>query len=134
MRALEETLLAYVPLAPLRAWVDHDPVAAASIGSMADGGSMLGTRIICDLLIPSVCQRVAAVLLRVTGAEDGIEPHHPDGFVITQAELGEMANVSRSNVNRILAEFERKNWIAKRYQRLRICDVEGLRNFAASNV
>jgi CRP-like cAMP-binding protein len=95
---------------------------------------MMGTRVACDLLIPSIWQRVAAVLLRITGAEDGIEPHHPDGFLITQAELGEMANVARSNVNRILAEFERRNWIAKRYQRLRICDVEALRSFAASNV
>ena len=62
---------------------------------MADLGSILATRVISDLLIPEAPQRIAAVLLRVTGAEDGVEPTHPDGFLITQANLGEMSNVSR---------------------------------------
>jgi CRP/FNR family transcriptional regulator, cyclic AMP receptor protein len=132
MRALEETELAYVPLAPLQALVNDNPIVATYLGNMANGGSMLGTRVISDLLIPSVPQRIAAVLLRITGAEEGVEPHHPDGFMITQAELGEMANVSRANVNRVLGEFARRNWIAKRFRRLRICDVGALRSFAAS--
>jgi CRP-like cAMP-binding protein len=132
MRAMEDSELLYVPLAPLEALVKVDPVAARSIGSMADGGSILATRIISDLLIPDAGQRIAAVLLRVTAAEDGVEPHHPDGFLMTQAELGEMANVSRPHLNKALGELERKGWITKHYQRLRIVDVEGLRRFAAS--
>jgi CRP-like cAMP-binding protein len=132
MRAMEASELLYVPLAPLEALVKVDPGAARSIGNMADGGSILATRIISDLLIPDARQRVAAVLLRVTAAEDGIEPHHPDGFLMTQAELGELANVSRPHINHILGELEDKGWILKRYQRLRIIDVEGLRGFAAS--
>jgi CRP-like cAMP-binding protein len=132
MRAMEDSELLYVPLAPLEALVKVDPIAARSIGSMADGGSILATRIISDLLIPDAGQRIAAVLLRVTAAEEGVEPHHPDGFLMTQAELGEMANVSRPHVNQLLGELERKGWIAKNYQRLRIVDVEGLRGFAAS--
>jgi CRP-like cAMP-binding protein len=132
MRAMEDSELLYVPLAPLEALVKVDPVAARCIGSMADGGSILATRIISDLLIPDAGQRIAAVLLRVTAAEDGVEPHHPDGFLMTQAELGEMANVSRPHVNQALGELERKGWITKRYQRLRIVDIEGLRSFAAS--
>ena len=131
MRALEETELAYVPFAPLQALVNVDPIAATYLGNMADGGSMLGTRVICDLLIPSVPQRIAEVLLRITGAEEGVEPHHPDGFMITQAELGEMANVSRSNVNRVLGDFARRKWIAKSYQRLRVCEVEALKSFVS---
>jgi CRP-like cAMP-binding protein len=112
--------------------VKVDPVAARCIGGMADGGSILATRIISDLLIPDAAKRIAAILLRVTAAEDGVEPHHPDGFLMTQAELGEMANVSRPHVNQVLGELERKGWITKHYQRLRIVDVEGLRSFAAS--
>jgi CRP/FNR family cyclic AMP-dependent transcriptional regulator len=132
MRAMEDSELLYVPLAPLEALVKVDPVAARCIGSMADGGSILATRIISDLLIPDAGQRIAAVLLRVTGAEDGVEPHHPDGFLMTQAELGEMANLSRPHVNQVLGELERKGWITKHYQRLRIVNVEALRGFAAS--
>jgi CRP-like cAMP-binding protein len=132
MRAMEDSELLYVPLAPLEAMIKADPVAARCIGNMADGGSILATRIISDLLIPDASKRIAAVLLRVTGAEEGVEPHHPDGFLMTQAELGEMANVSRPHVNQTLGELERKGWIAKHYQRLRIVDVEGLRSFVAS--
>jgi CRP-like cAMP-binding protein len=132
MRAMEDSELLYVPLAPLESLVKFDPVAARSIGSMADGGSTLATRIISDLLIPDAGRRIAAVLLRVTAAEDGVEPHHPDGFLMTQAELGEMANVSRPHVNQTIGELERKGWIIKHYQRLRIIDVDGLRRFAAS--
>jgi CRP-like cAMP-binding protein len=132
MRAMEDSALLHVPLAPLEALLKVDPVAARCIGNMADGGSILATRIISDLLIPDAGQRIAAVLLRVTAAEDGIEPHHPDGFVMTQAELGEMANVSRPHVNRVLGELEAKGWISKRYQRLRIVDVAALRGYAAA--
>jgi CRP/FNR family transcriptional regulator, cyclic AMP receptor protein len=134
MRALEDSELVYVPLAPLRALITEDPVAARCVGQMADGGSILATRVISDLLIPSVPQRIAAVLLRVTGAEHGIEPHHPDGFLVTQTDLGEMANVSRSNVNRVLGDFARQGWITKHYQRLRVRDVAALQAFAASQV
>jgi CRP/FNR family cyclic AMP-dependent transcriptional regulator len=132
MRAMEDSELLYVPLAPLEALVRTDPGAARSIGSMADGGSMLATRIISDLLIPDAGQRIAAVLLRVTAAEDGVEPHHPDGFLMTQTELGEMANLSRPHVNQVLGEFERRGWITKHYQRLRVVDAEALRRFAGS--
>jgi CRP-like cAMP-binding protein len=132
MHAMEDSQLLHVPLAPLEALVKADPIAARCVGNMADGGSILAIRIISDLLIPDATQRIAAVLLRVTGAEEGVEPTHPDGFLMTQAELGEMANVSRPHVNRMLGELEEKGWISKRYQRLRILDVAALRNFAAS--
>jgi CRP-like cAMP-binding protein len=132
MRATEASDLLYVPLAPLETLVKTDPIAARCIGNMADGGSILASRIISDLLIPDAAKRIAAVLLRVTGAEDGVVPTHPAGFLMTQADLAEMANVSRPHVNQVLGELKRQGWIAMRYQRLRILDVEGLRNFAAS--
>jgi CRP-like cAMP-binding protein len=51
---------------------------------------------------------------------------------MTQAELGEMANVSRPHVNQVLGELKKQGWISMCYQRLRVTDVEGLRNFAAT--
>lgn len=134
MRAMEDSELVYVPLAPLRALLETDAQAARCVGTIADGGNILGTRVISDLLIPSVPHRIAAVLLRVTGAEDGIAPDHPQGFLITQTDLGEMANVSRSNVNRVLGQFAEAGWITKHYNRLRIHDKAGLQAFAASQV
>lgn len=132
MRAMEDSVLLHVPLAPLQALMASDPVAARSVGAMADGGSILATRVISDLLIPEARHRVAAVLLRVTGADDDVVPDHPDGFLMTQSELGEIANVSRPHVNRALAMFVARGWITKRHQRLRVTDAAALRGFAAS--
>ncbi|MDO8975354.1 Crp/Fnr family transcriptional regulator [Reyranella sp.] len=132
MRAMEDSVLLYVPLPQLRVLVESNPTAARCIGTLANGFSILGTRVISDLLIPKAPQRIAAVLLRVTAAEHGVEPLHPDGFQMTQAELGEMSNVSRANVNRVLADFLKKGWISKRYQRLRVLDAPALRAFAAT--
>jgi CRP/FNR family cyclic AMP-dependent transcriptional regulator len=132
MRAMEDSALLEVPLAPLDALVRSDPVAARCIGAMADGGSILATRVISDLLIPDAPRRIAAVLLRVTAAEEGVAPTHPDGFAITQAELGEMANVSRPNVNRVLGRFLDQGWISKKYQRLQVLDAPALKRFAGS--
>ncbi len=131
MRALEDSALLYVPLAPLRALVNTDPVAARCVGSMADGGSILATRVISDLLIPEAPHRIASVLLRVTAAEDGVEPLHPDGFLMTQSDLGEMSNVSRPRVNRALRDFVKNGWISQKYQRIRVLDATALREFSA---
>lgn len=132
MRAMEDSVLLYVPLPQLRVMVEGDPEAARRIGAMANGYSILATRVISDLLIPKAPQRIAAVLLRVTAAEHGVEPLHPEGFVVTQAELGEMSNVSRANVNRVLRRFLKEGWISTRYQRLRVLDAAALRAFAAT--
>jgi CRP/FNR family transcriptional regulator, cyclic AMP receptor protein len=134
MRAMEDSKLLYVPLAPLRQLVDSDPVSAHCVGNMANGGSNLATRVISDLSIPETSQRIAAVILRVTAAEDDVEPDHPDGFIITQSDIGELSNVSRPNVNRVLGDFAKKGWISNRYHRIRVLDVEALSAFASSKV
>jgi CRP-like cAMP-binding protein len=133
MRAMEDSLLLHVPLGPLQALMQQDPAAARCIGDMADRGSILATRVISDLLIPDASQRIAAVLLRITGAEDGIEPDDPAGVLLTQTEIGEIANVSRPHVNRILAGFVSQGWISKRYHHLRVLDGAALRRHAATS-
>jgi CRP-like cAMP-binding protein len=134
MRALEDSKLIYVPLPVLRDYISENADAARRVGQLAEAGSSISTRVISDLLIASVQHRIAAVLLRITGAEDGVEPDHRGGFLVTQSELGEMANVSRSNVNRVLGDVAKQGWISKHYNRLRVLDPTGLQSFAASQV
>ena len=71
-------------------------------------------------------------MLRVTAAEGGVVPNHPDGVLVTQANFGELAHVSRPHVNRVPGDFMKMGWISKRYQRLRVLDVEVLRTFAGA--
>ncbi|TPE61588.1 Crp/Fnr family transcriptional regulator [Sandaracinobacter neustonicus] len=129
-RALEDSRVLLVPLPPLTAWIHEDTEAARLVGELADRNSQLLTHIISDLLIPDAGQRTAAVLLRVSGALGGVKSSHPDGCLLTQSELGEMANVSRHHANRLLGQFAEQGWIAKSYNRLRLLDVAALSGFA----
>jgi CRP-like cAMP-binding protein len=82
-----------------------------------------------DLLIPDSSRRLAAVLLRVTAMGEA-EPGNRDGYMMTQTELGEMANASRNQVNRVLGTLRRAGLVAVGYNRIRLLDVEGLKAFA----
>lgn len=129
-RALEDSSLLHVPLTPLRREMRDDSEMARLVGQLADHGTRLASWVACDLLISSAPRRIAAVLLRVTGAHEGVAPSDPDGFLLTQSEIGEMANASRIHVNRVLGQFTRKGWIAKRYKHLRLLDAPALMRFA----
>lgn len=129
-RALEDSRLFLVPLPALSAWVNEDAEAARLVGELADLNSRLLVHMTCDLLIPDAGRRTAAVLLRVSGALDGVEPIHPNGCLLNQSELGEMANVSRHHVNRLLSQFTQRGWITKSYGRLRLLNVAALSDFA----
>jgi CRP-like cAMP-binding protein len=84
-----------------------------------------------DLLIRDSGRRLAAVLLRVT-AMGAVPPIDVDGYAITQADLGEMANISRHQVNRIIGILQRVGLVEVGYNRVRLIDIEGLMAFAYS--
>jgi CRP-like cAMP-binding protein len=84
-----------------------------------------------DLLIPDSTRRVAAVLLRVT-AHGEVAAGHPDGYAISQSDLGEMASISRYPVNRILADLQNRGWVTLGYSRIALRNVRALRGFAYS--
>jgi CRP-like cAMP-binding protein len=85
-----------------------------------------------DLLIRDSARRLAAVLLRVTAMGE-VPPADGEGYTLTQAELGEMANISRHQVNRTLGMMRRAGWIDSRYHRIRLLDVAALKAFAWSD-
>jgi CRP-like cAMP-binding protein len=119
-----------VPLASLKAIGQADSDAIRRIGGQATQAMTLAASAAADLLIPQSAQRVAAVLLRVTAAEKGILPEHPDGFLLSQQLLAEMSNSSRNHVNQILGEFRAAGWVATRYNRIALTNVPKLLAFA----
>lgn len=128
--AMEDSCLFTVPLQSLRNLMRDDPDVIALVGQMATRGTDLAGWITCDLLIPAAPQRIAAVLLRITGAHEKIESSDPNGFRLTQNDIGEMANVSRIYVSRVLSHFEKLGWISKGYGHIRLIDFEKLKEFA----
>lgn len=99
---------------------------------------------ISDLLIADTDRRLAAILLRVTGAETHDRQRDlpidllladpwagPNGVPLTQALLGEMANASPQTVTRFVDRAVQAGWIVWTYGRVRILDFRQLLAFAA---
>ena len=127
--AIEPTTLLHVPLERLRPQLQVDPGFATRLAQMADASTETVVWVARDLLIRDSARRLAAVLLRVTAMGE-VPPGDARGYALTQAELGEMANISRHHVNRILATMRRAGWIDARYNRIRLLDVAALKAFA----
>jgi CRP/FNR family transcriptional regulator, cyclic AMP receptor protein len=130
-RATEASSLLFVPASALEEIARSEPqarlrFAGFSRWAIEEIGAMVG-----DLLIPNAERRIAATLLRITAAAEGVPPDDPQGFVVTQTELGEMANVSRHHVNRTLTRFRKQGWVDSRYNRLRLLDLGALEAMAA---
>lgn len=130
MRALEDSELLTISLSQLRQLMDRDSRAGQLMGDAANYGAEIASWTACDLLMSDGARRITAVLLRVTGVLDGLSPDQPNGFLLTQSDLGEMANASRHHVNRVLGMLAREGWIATRYNHIHLLDVPALKRFA----
>jgi CRP-like cAMP-binding protein len=128
-QASEPSILLHLPLDQLRPQVQADPDFAARLAQMANSSTETVIWMARDLLIRDSGRRMAAVLLRVT-AMGQVPPSDSHGYALTQAELGEMANISRHQVNRIFGVLQRAGLVEVSYNRVRLVDVEGLMAFA----
>jgi CRP-like cAMP-binding protein len=128
--AIEPSELVYVSLPALSLLKRESPALEALLAAMAIRGDELGNLVACDLLIRNARRRIAAVLLRVTGAHENVQPSDPRGFILSQTELGDMANVSRHHTNRTLTFLQSQGWIEMSYVHIRLLDVAALAEFA----
>ncbi len=142
--ANEPTVLLHVPLSDLERLRLEFPSATRAFGKLATLGEALYLATVADLLIRDTDQRLAGVLLRVSGAEPppyapGVRPTADDlalwadttGIPLTQSLLGELANASPHTVARFVEKAGRAGLIEWRYGRVRILDVIALASFAA---
>lgn len=118
---------------------DLDRVSQRSVNHMRALASLteLGMRemmaIIDTLLIPSATRRIAATLIRVAYGAIGPQPDESLTIMLTQSELGEMANASRNVASRALKDMERKGWISIGYRTLTIINPDSIRAFGAEH-
>jgi CRP-like cAMP-binding protein len=142
--ANEPSVVLHVPLAEFERLREEFPTAGRAFGKLATLGEALYLATVADLLIRNTDVRLAAVLLRVSGAErppyfpgDWPADHEADrwadprGVPLTQALLADLANASPHTVARFVDRATRAGWIDWRYGRVRIRDVAGLAAFAA---
>jgi CRP/FNR family cyclic AMP-dependent transcriptional regulator len=129
-RAMEPTAALHVPLAALSALSRGGIEAALGLGALATANMDISIATVSDLLIARADRRVAAILLRATGAAGGPPPADPDGYRLTQGDLAEMANASRQTANRCLRDFAARGWIRLGYQRIAVLNPAALAAFA----
>lgn len=125
-RALEPTLLLQLTLPAIRQLTAELPETAHCISVLSETAARSAIRAISDLLIPDAERRLAAVLLRVTGAEEGLAAMPPEGVRLSQTELGEMAGFSRHHANRLLLKMQARGLVRLGYQRIIVLELERL--------
>jgi CRP/FNR family transcriptional regulator, cyclic AMP receptor protein len=95
-------------------------------GMLAFENLAVAASIVSDLQLRRSEARLAAVLLRAAG-RTVLTPHRALFPVrLSQAELGEMANVSRQVVNGTLRRWQEAGWIDVRYGEIVVHDPERL--------
>jgi CRP-like cAMP-binding protein len=142
--ANEPTVVLHVPLAEFDRLREDFPYAARAYGKLPKLGVALYLATVADLLIRDTDRRLAAVPLRVAGAEpppyrpgewpavhEGEGWADPRGVPLTQALLGDPANASPHTVARFVDRATCAGWIDWTYGRVRIRDVHRLAGFAA---
>jgi CRP/FNR family transcriptional regulator, cyclic AMP receptor protein len=77
-------------------------------------------RIIDDLLIQSAKRRVASTLMRLSGHRPDLVPTFPRDVQLSQEELADAVNLSRTVLGEILQELSREGAIEKTYRTIRV--------------
>jgi CRP/FNR family cyclic AMP-dependent transcriptional regulator len=86
-------------------------------------------------MIRSSSARIAAVLVRLCGARLGQTDEAVSLEIdVTQSQLAQMANLSRSAVGSHLEEMEQIGIIRRGYGRMRVTDIDALREAAGVDV
>lgn len=104
-----------------------------ALATLTELGNREIIAVVDTLLIPSPPNRIAATLIRVAYGAVGPKQGESVTIMLTQSELGEMANTSRNLTGRTLKEMERKGWISIGYRTLTVIDPERIEAFGAEN-
>lgn len=127
--AAHSSVFATISLADCRAILEEDPARWQWIALLANMNRDLAMGLAADLLLQEPRQRIIAGLLRLSGWRTG--PHlmpNPGPVHLSQQQLGQIANLSRTVVSGILQDLERRGLIAIGYRTLEVLDGDGLKS------
>jgi CRP-like cAMP-binding protein len=121
------SLLAVVSFSDVRILIDEDPARWQWIALLANMNRDLAMGVAADLLIQDPRQRIVAALLRLSGWRTGsyLTPN-PGPIHLSQQQLGQISNLSRTVVSATLRDLEQRGLIAVGYRALEVLDGDGL--------
>jgi len=130
LRASSDCLLLMVRGSTVEQLSSARPDYARAIGALAMIGYAVANRAAGELLIPSSSRRIAAIILRIAAPDSAEARVGSEGVLVTQAQLAEMANVSRNVANGVLCRLRDSGWIETSYGRVGVRDPDALAAFA----
>ncbi len=135
MTALRDCSLLFLPRSDLMELLRQYPDLWHGLGYLASEHFCLAIASMYDLMARSSSVRVAAILLRMCGARIPAFPGSTFTDIdVTQTELGQLCNLSRSVVSTVLDDFEKRGLIATRYGRVRVIDLDALATEAGVDI
>ncbi len=127
-RAAVDGIVLHVPFADIRRLLAANPGWWEHFGRLTLESSMVFATVAVDLLLTPPERRVAAILLHQAGCRTS--GTRPSPIHLSQAEVGEMATLSRHPVRRILHDFAARGWIEHGYRCIHVRAVEPMRRLA----
>jgi CRP-like cAMP-binding protein len=124
----EPSIFATISLADCRTLLDEDPSRWQWIALLANMNRDLAMGVAADLLLQDPRRRIIAALLRLSGWRTG--PHltpNPNPVHLSQQQLGQIANLSRTVISGTLRDLEQRGLIAIGYRSLEVLDGEALK-------
>jgi CRP/FNR family transcriptional regulator, cyclic AMP receptor protein len=117
-----DSLIWYVPQAPLHAWLDAHPRHWREIAELASRKLRIAFRILVQEIRSPMTERVAR-RLRLGSLGWGWRNGEPRGRLrLSQEQLARMLGTSRSSVNKSLRELERSGAIVLHYGSIEVKD------------
>ena len=128
--AITEALIANVPLPALQALLSENPEWWQHIGQMALSSIDIIGNGFADMMIRDSGRRCAAILLRLCECRFNDATDVSREVMVTQDEIADMANLSRSTVNTILRRLVKQRLIELRYRSIIVVETKRLRKLA----
>ncbi len=130
LRAVTDCVLLVVPGPVVEHLSNARSDYARAIGALAFIGYEMANRVAGELLIPSSSRRIAAIILRIAAPDSAGARIGSKGVLVTQAQLAEMANVSRNVAKGVLCRLRDAGWIETSYGRVTVRDSAALAAYA----
>jgi CRP-like cAMP-binding protein len=126
--ASEPSIFATLSLSDCRAILEEDSARWQWVALLANMNRDLAMGVAADLLLQDPRQRIIATLLRLAGWRTGkyLTPN-PGPVHLSQQQLGQIANLSRTVVSGTLRDLEQRGFIAVGYRSLEVLDGEALK-------
>lgn len=120
--AASDCIILRLPRARLLALAEEKPHIWRAVAQLLSINFLLAMDVIDTLRREDPVERLAATLLNLIAHTSSV----PAIVGVSQADLGAIARLSRSTVNRSLAELSHRGWVRLKYGSVEIVDVKGL--------